>query len=336
NSHGRTENSMEYFVDPGRKSNYAQERTDKTLDAYLTYSKQFNDVHNLTVVGGYSYQSFEYDAFSYNTVDDQDYIDKSKSVLLSYFGRLNYDYDGKYLLTATLRADASSKLNPEDRWGIFPSAALAWNVAKEDFMKNVSFVDDLKLRIGYGSVGNVNGLGDYLFLTRYTGSNELANYLFGDTYYQTYRPDAVNKNLKWEISKTVNLGLDYSFLQSRIYGSVNAYIRQSEDLIATSTVDPFTNFSNRVAANIGDMENKGIEFDLTVVPVKTDNFEWSVNYNVSFNKNEVTRMPDQQFTGGVGNNVQTHIEGEAPYSFFVFQQVYDTNGNPIEGAFVDR
>src|SRR5690606_5675735 len=184
NSHGRTENSMEYFVDPGRKSNYAQERTDKTLDAYLTYSKQFNDVHNLTVVGGYSYQSFEYDAFSYNTVDDQDYIDKSKSVLLSYFGRLNYDYDGKYLLTATLRADASSKLNPEDRWGIFPSAALAWNVAKEDFMKNVSFVDDLKLRIGYGSVGNVNGLGDYLFLTRYTGSNELANYLFGDTYYQ--------------------------------------------------------------------------------------------------------------------------------------------------------
>ncbi|MCB0423115.1 MAG: TonB-dependent receptor [Mangrovimonas sp.] len=340
NSHGRTSNSMDYFIDPGRKGNYSQERTDKLFDAYFTYNKLFNDVHNLTVVAGYSYQSFEFNATSYNTVDDQDYIDKSKSVLLSYFGRLNYDYKGKYLLTATLRADSSSKLNPDDRWGIFPSAALAWNISKEDFMDNISSIDELKLRIGYGSVGNVNGLGDYLFLTRYTGSNDLANYLFGDTYYQTYRPDAVNKNLKWEISKTLNLGLDYALFGRRIYGSVNAYIKKTEDLIATSTVDPFTNFSNRVAANIGDMENKGIELDITIVPVKTNDFEWSVNYNVSFNDNKVTRMPDAQevggIAGGVGNYIQTHVEGEAPYSFNVFQQVYDAEGNPIEGAFVDR
>src|SRR5690606_29995234 len=129
---------------------------------------------------------------------------------------------------------------------------------------------------------------------------------------------------KWEISKTTNVGLDYAFLNRRVFGSVNAYIRKSEDLISTTTVDPFTNFSNRVAANIGDMENKGIEVDLTVVPVKTEDFEWSINYNVSFNKNEVTRMPDQQYTGtisgGVGNNIQTHLQGEAPYSFYVYQQ----------------
>lgn len=340
NSHGRTANSMDYFIDPGRRSVYSQERTDKTLDAYLTYNKLFNETHNLTVLGGYSYQSFEWQPYSYNSVDQEDNYDPEREVLLSYFGRLNYDYKGKYLLTATVRADASSKLNPDDRWGIFPSAALAWNIAKEDFMENVSVFDELKLRVGYGSVGNVNGLDPYLFLTRYTGSNDLANYLFGSTYYQTYRPDAVNKNLKWEISKTINLGLDYTMFNRRVFGSVNAYIRKSEDLIATSTVDPFTNFSNRVAANIGDMENKGIEIDLTVIPVRTDDLEWSINYNISFNKNEVTRMPDQQYTGGiaggVGNNVQTHLEGEAPYSFYVFQQVYDTDGNPIEGAFVDR
>lgn len=356
NSAGRTVTSEEYpSTDPdwiGSRNEYSQERTDQLLDAYLTYNKSFNDeAHNLNVVAGYSYQSFEFDGYSYSSIDEQnaienpdadiqfEYIDRSKSVLLSYFGRLNYDYKGRYLLTATFRADASSKLNSNDRWGYFPSAALAWNLKKEEFMED-SGVTELKLRVGYGTVGNVNGLGDYLFLTRYTGSNSFATYLFGNNYYPTYRPDAINKDLKWEVSETFNVGLDYGFAENRIKGSVNAYIRKSNDLIATSTVDPFTNFSNRIAANIGDMENKGVEFDLTVIPVRTEDFEWSVNYNVSFNDNEVTRMPDQQYvggiSGGVGNNIQTHIEGEAPYSFLVFQQIYDENGNPIEGAFVDR
>ncbi|WP_338732756.1 SusC/RagA family TonB-linked outer membrane protein [Mangrovimonas cancribranchiae] len=341
------------------RNSYSQERTDLLFDAYLTYNKSFNeDIHNLTVTAGYSYQSFEYDGYSYSLLDeisainspDSDiqfeYIDKSKSVLLSYFGRLNYDYKGKYLVTGTLRADASSKLNPDDRWGIFPSGAIAWNIHKEDFLNESNLFNELKLRVGYGTVGNVNGLGDYLFLTRYTGSNSLAQYQFGyDTsgnpqYYPTYRPDPINNNLKWEISETLNVGLDYSILDRRVSGSVNAYIRKTNDLIATSTVDPFTNFSNRIAANIGDMENRGIEFDITAIPVRSEDFEWSLNYNVSFNDNEVTRMPDQQYTGGisggVGNNIQTHVEGEAPYSFLVYQQVYDENGNPIEGAFVDR
>ncbi|WP_053976178.1 SusC/RagA family TonB-linked outer membrane protein [Mangrovimonas xylaniphaga] len=356
NSNGRTVTSEDYpSTDPdwiGSRNEYSQERTDKLLDAYLTYNTSFNeDTHNLNAVAGYSYQSFEYDGYSYSSIDEQnaienpdadiqfEYIDRSKSVLLSYFGRVNYDYKGRYLLTATFRADASSKLNSNDRWGYFPSAALAWNIKKEEFMED-SGVTELKLRVGYGTVGNVNGLGDYLFLTRYTGSNSFATYLFGSTYYPTYRPDAINKDLKWEVSETFNVGLDYGFAENRIKGSVNAYMRKSNDLIATSTVDPFTNFSNRIAANIGDMENKGVEFDVTVIPVRTEDFEWSVNYNVSFNDNEVTRMPDQQYvggiSGGVGNNIQTHVEGEAPYSFLVFQQIYDEDGKPIEGAFVDR
>ncbi|MBN2868826.1 MAG: SusC/RagA family TonB-linked outer membrane protein, partial [Flavobacteriaceae bacterium] len=176
NSHGR--NITSEFIptsDPtwnGSYTSYTQEATNKLFDGYLTYTNTFNDVHNLTAVIGHSYQSFEYNNFSYNSENEEDgqqfeFIDKSKNVLLSYFGRLNYDFDSRYLVTATFRADASSKLNPNDRWGFFPSLALAWNITNEKFMEE-SFFNDLKLRIGYGEVGNVNGLGDYLFLTRYT------------------------------------------------------------------------------------------------------------------------------------------------------------------------
>lgn len=349
NSNGRTlVSDLIPTSDPswnGSRNTYSNRSTNKLFDAYLTYTKSINDLHNITAVAGYSYQSFEYDNYSYNSEAEEDgndfeFIDKSKNVLLSYFGRLNYDYDGKYLLTATLRADASSKLNPKDRWGYFPSLALAWNIHKEDFINSDGSLNELKLRVGYGEVGNVNGLGDYLFLTRYTGSQSSANYQFGNAFYQTYRPDPLNENLKWEIGNTLNVGLDYSLFNRRVSGSVNAYIKQTKDLIAFSSVDPFTNFGARIDKNIGDMENRGIEFALNLVPVRTDDFEWSINYNIAFNDNKITKLPfDQEvggISGGVGNNVQLHTEGEAPYSFNVFQQVYDASGNPIEGAFVDR
>ena len=329
----------------GSKFTYSNESTNKLFDAYLTYLKSFEDVHNLNVVVGHSYQSFEYDNFTYDSEAEEDgntyeFIDKSKNVLLSYFGRLNYDYDGKYLLTATLRADASSKLNPEDRWGIFPSVAVAWNIHKENFLKESSIINELKFRLGYGEVGNVNGLGDYLFLTRYLGSQSTANYQFGNSFYQTYRPDPLNTDLRWEVGNTFNVGLDYSFLDRRVYGSVNAYIKETKDLIAFASIDPFTNFGSRIDKNIGDMENKGLEFDVNVVPVKTEDLNWTINYNIAINDNKITNLPFDQETGGisggVGNNIQLHTVGEAPYSYHVYQQVYDNSGNPIEGAYVDR
>ena len=147
---------------------------------------------------------------------------------------MNYDYNGKYLLTATLRADASSKLNPDDRWGYFPSVAAAWNIHKEDFMGS-SFFEELKLRVGYGEVGNVNGLGDYRFLTRYTGSTSTANYQFGNSFYQTYRPEPLNEELRWEIGRTTNFGVDFAVIDNRLSGSLNYYIRQTKDLIAFSS-----------------------------------------------------------------------------------------------------
>lgn len=348
NSHGRTIVSPDMPTSdtsfPGSRSTFSQEATNKLFDAYLTYKKLFNDTHNLTVVVGHSYQSFEFDNFNFDSEKQRagntfEFVDKSKNVLLSYFSRINYDYKGKYLLTATMRADASSKLNPKDRWGYFPSVALAWNIDKEDFFKSNN-IDELKLRVGYGQVGNVNGLGDYNFLTRYSGSQSTANYQFGSTFLQTFRPEPINENLRWEVGQTYNIGLDFSFFERRVSGSVNAYVKQTKDLIANAFVDPFTNFGNQIAKNIGDMENKGVELTLNVTPVKTDDFKWTVNYNVAFNDNTVTKLPFVQavggISGGVGNNIQTHQKGESPYSFLVYQQVYDSAGKPIEGVFADR
>lgn len=348
NSHGRAITSDQMPSSQldwnGAYSNYVNRATNELFDAYLTYNGEF-DVHKIEAVGGYSYQSFDNDNFSYDSEaeeegNDFEFVDKWRSVLLSYFGRFNYNFDNRYLLTATLRADASSKLNPDDRWGYFPSVALAWNVHNEGFLQGSEAIDQLKLRIGYGEIGNVNGLGDYNFLTRYGRSRSTANYQFGNEFYQTYRPAAYNEDLRWEIGRTLNAGLDYSFLDSRIFGSVNAYIKETKDLISFVTVDPFTNFSNAIDKNIGDMENRGIEFEINVVPVRNDNFTWNIGYNIALNDNEITNLPDEVQVGGInggtGNNIQLHREGRSPYSFWVYKQVYNTDGAPIEGVYADR
>lgn len=334
----------------GAKTTYTNKATNKLFDAYINYMKDIKETHNIGLMVGHSYQSFEFDDnstdYSYftNPGDNKEVpnINKSRNVLMSFFGRANYSYKNRYLLTATLRADASSKLNPDDRWGYFPSVALAWNVSNENFLKDNKTLNELKLRFGYGEVGNVNGLGDYLFLTNYTRSQDGASYQLGDSFYQTYRPGVTNKNLRWEVGNTLNAGIDFGFLDNLITGTLDVYRKQTKDLIAETTIDPFTNFKNRVNANVGDMENKGIELGLTVTPIRNieKNIRWSFNYNIAYNENKITRMPDDQPTGGIsggtGNRVQLHREGETPYSFFVYQQVYDAQGNPVENAFVDR
>ena len=334
----------------GAKTTYTNKATNKLFDAYINYMKDIKETHNIGLMIGHSYQSFEFDDnstdYSYftNPGDNKEVpnINKSRNVLMSFFGRANYSYKNRYLLTATLRADASSKLNPDDRWGYFPSVALAWNVSNENFLKDNKTLNELKLRFGYGEVGNVNGLGDYLFLTNYTRSQDGASYQLGDSFYQTYRPGVTNKNLRWEVGNTLNAGIDFGFLDNLITGTLDVYRKQTKDLIAETTIDPFTNFKNRVNANVGDMENKGIELGLTITPIRNieKNIRWSFNYNIAYNENKITRMPDDQPTGGIsggtGNRVQLHREGETPYSFFVYQQVYDAQGNPVENAFVDR
>ena len=348
---------QEKYIDPrfpdasanfaGKREFYDKTITNKLFDAYVNYNKDIND-HTIGMMVGHSYQSFEFndDIKKYedfvNPGDNKEFpsIDKSKNVLMSFFGRANYSYKDKYLLTATLRADASSKLAKEHRWGYFPSVALAWNISKENFLKDSQSVNELKLRFGYGEVGNVNGLGDYIYLTNYTRNINGAYYLFGNTPHLTYRPEAVNRNLRWEIGNTLNAGIDFGFWDNRLTGTIDVYRKLTKDLIASSTVDAFTNFRNEVRANIGNMENRGIELGLGFTPVRNDDFRWTINYNVTYNENKITKLPKVEDTGGIsggtGNTIQRHQEGEIPFAFFVFQQIYDTNGKPIENAFVDR
>jgi iron complex outermembrane receptor protein len=333
----------------GRNNDYDNTSTNMLFDAYLTYNKDLTN-SNFSVTAGHSYQSFEYDNSSTNAVEflnsdntvntdtsiTETLIDKSKNVLLSYFGRANYNFNDRYLITATLRADASSKLPSEDRWGTFFSTAFAWNLHNESFGIDSVF-DELKLRVGYGEIGNVNGLGDYNFLTRYTRSDIQSQYGFGSNSYTTYRPAPINKELRWEVGQTYNAGIDFSLANFGLSGTVNAYIKNTNDLIATAIVDPFTNFGTSISANIGDMENKGIEVELNYTVVDTEDFGFSLCYNVAMNDNTITRLENEQNVGslGLGNNLQRHEEGKSPFAYYVYKQIYDANGKPIEGAYAD-
>jgi len=333
----------------GSNNTYSNETTNLLFDAYLNYSKDFSQ-SNLSVTAGHSYQSFEYNNSSTNGVKylnadgtinaatsvTKSFIDTSKNVLLSYFGRLNFSHNEKYLITATVRADASSKLPKNARWGQFFSTALAWNLHNENFGVDKIF-DELKLRIGIGEVGNVNGLGDYNFLTRYVSSDTQSKYGFGNSFYSTYRPSPINKDLRWEVGQTVNAGIDFRFSKIKLNGSVNVYLKKTNDLIATAVVDPFTNFGTTIDANIGDMENKGIEIELNSTLYESDDLKFDLSYNISINDNKITRLENEQNVGGVGFGafLQRHETGKSPYSYYVYKQIYDFKGRPIEGSFAD-
>ena len=334
----------------GSNNDYTNKSTNILLDAYLNYKREIQDF-NFNVTAGYSYQSFEYDNSSSNYTEylnpdgsvnttssiTNSFVDSSKNVLLSYFGRANVNYKDVLLLTATLRADASSKLPDSDRWGQFESFALAWNVHETIGADNIRVFDEFKLRLGYGEVGNVNGLGDYNFLTRYQSSTNSARYSFGNSFYTTYRPAPINKDLRWEIGTTINAGLDFSFKGIDLAGSVNFYKKETNDLIATAVIDPFTNFGTTIDANIGDMENKGVEFEIGGTLINNENFSLAFNYNISYNDNEILRLENEQNVGGIGfgSSIQRHREGMTPFAYFVYKQIYDSNGKPIEGAFAD-
>ena len=349
NSHGRVKKSEMYPSATvgwaGDFSKYSNARINKLLDYYMVYDLDFAENSNFSFTGGYSYQDF----YGRNTnyyirySDGNENPEKTtpwRSNLQSFFGRASVNLNDKYLLTATMRADASSKLNPDDRWGYFPSVAAAWNLHEEDAFNGIPWLNTLKLRAGYGKVGNVNGLGDYKFLLNYSGNIQGAYYQFGDAFIPTARPNVYNDNLRWEISNTTNIAIDYGLFNNRLNGYVDFYIRKSEDLIAATVIDVFTNFGNVIESNFGDMENKGVDFALNYDVIKSQEFNWKIGYNVNFNDNKITKLNTPTNTGGIsggtGNLIQTQQEGYGANAFYVYQQVYDESGNPIDNAVVDR
>ena len=338
----------------GTYSKYSQKRTAKLFDLYFNYTKDVSSINSrFDVTAGYSYQDWLRESPAYPTINGNSSVIpagnpfKTQNTLLSYFGRLNYTYNDKYLLTATVRRDGSSRFSPNNRYGTFPSAALAWRINKEDFMQPVDFLSDLKLRVGYGVTGQQDIGQDYPYLARYTISDSGTRYQLGNIYHFTLRPQGYDENIKWEETQTFNVGIDYGFLNGRLSGSIDYYFKKTKDLLAVIIVPAGSNFSNRILTNVGNIENKGLEFVINANPVRTANFNWDANFNITWNKSTITNLSKILDTssignevggiaGGVGNNVQIHSVGYNPYSFYVYQQVYDENGKPLEGLFVDR
>lgn len=267
-----------------------------------------------------------------------------RSSLLSYFGRLNYSILNRYLITATMRWDGSSRFAEGNKWGKFPSVALAWKINEEKFLRDCKALDELKLRLGYGITGQQDIGYDFYYVPRYVISDQYAQYMIGNQSYYTIRPEMFNKNLKWERTFTYNIGLDWSFLNGRIDGALDLYYRKTKDLISNVSIASGIGFGNYQTQNIGSLRNKGIEFTINARPVVTKNFSWTIGYNVTWNDNELTKLTtgsDFALTGdvvgaGLSNQVQVNKVGYPINSFYVYQQVYDNDGNPLEGVFVDR
>lgn len=325
-----------------------QDKRNYLLDFYADYHHVFADKHDISAMAGYGWQHFwrKYDATTHDTYGNElssptHY--ETEYYLLSFFGRVNYSFDSRYLLTATLRSDASSRFHKDNRWGLFPSVALAWRIMQEDFMKEQDIVSDLKLRAGYGVTGQQDILNDYPWMTTFSVSYPESSYLFGDQWYQTYRPNGYDNDIKWETTRTWNVGVDYGFLQNRIYGSIDYYKRFTKDLLNTISVPAGVNYAPVLTTNIGSMENQGIEISVNAVPVRTKDWEWTVGLNYTWQQSEITKLnvidSDQNFvqTGsisGTGKYVQVFMVGETPYTFYLAKQAYDEAGKPIEGQYV--
>ena len=346
-----------------------------TFSSYAQYYKDFLETQHFDIMVGYEWSHNKYWGNSayqslypqtYGTyldangkVQDMDNLKglrgtaatsstsewKQESYLVSFFGRANYIAFDRYMLTATVRRDGSSRFF--DHWATFPSLAFGWKINEEPIFKNVNWLDELKLRLGWGKTGQQDGIGNYNYFATYnvnTTSVDGRYPIIGvNDSGLLYRPDAYNKHLKWETTTTSNIGLDFSLFRNRVSGSVDYYYRKTTDLINTATVSAGSNFRNQVVSNIGSLENRGVEASLTVRPIQTNDVQWEVTANFTYNKNKITELTgegDIIMTGGIssgtGNLVQAQAVGHPANSFYVYQQVYDANGIPLEGVYVDQ
>ncbi|MBQ7421742.1 MAG: TonB-dependent receptor [Prevotella sp.] len=327
-------------------------------NAYAQYQHEFG-AHNIDVMAGAEASHYHRSGYSEGQGTDPYTGDArnptlrtdpgiewaTHNSLVSYFGRLNYSLLDRYMLTATFRADGSSRFQEGNKWGYFPSVALAWKINKEGFLQDVSWLNELKLRLGWGKTGQQNGIDDFYYMPLYVRSNNYAMYPFGDTYYYTTRPNNYNKDLTWEKTTTYNAGLDFSALNGRFTVNLDGYYRKTTDLLSTVPIPSGTNFGDTQLRNIGSLKNYGLELAFDVKPIVTRDFTWDIIYNIGWNHNEITELSagyaDWVATGDKisrGNNtqIQRNKVGEPVNSFFVYQQVYDENGKPLEGVFVDR
>jgi TonB-linked SusC/RagA family outer membrane protein len=336
----------------GQRTHYQTNMNNTFMNFYLNYSTTVNSKHRIEALAGVEYQdyltkNFGFNSYAYDTAvtSTPKYpFDKPENRLLSFLSRVNYSYNDIFYLTASFRRDGSSKFAPAYRWGNFPSGAIAWNIRNMAGIANSKVISNLKLRIGYGITGQQDGIGDYDYISYYDLSDVKAQYQFGNTFYQMYRPGGYYANRKWEQTATSNVAIDYGFFNERISGSLEFYYKKTTDLLNQITQPAFTNFSNTTVANVGSMTNKGVEFTINVEPVRTKNIAWTVSFNATYNQNKITKLTINDIPNyvaqmaGIGGNggLQANAVGYSRSSFYVFKQVYDEKtGKPIEDLFVD-
>ena len=329
-----------------------QKNENRLLTLYANYAKYFEDIKsNVDLTAGYDYQYWKSTTPLYytksaagtnlSTVKASDY----RHVMLSYYGRINYSFDGKYLLTATVRRDASSRFSKNTRWGTFPSVALGWTLTEEPWLKNQKVLSNLKLRASYGVTGQQEGIGNYNYLPVYTYSVTGAEAFINGQYINTYRPEAYVSDLKWETTTSWNFGLDFGFLDGRIGGAIDFYTRKTKDLLASVPTAAGTNFSKTILTNVGNVDSKGIEVSLNATPIQTKDWEWNLSYNFTWQNMKVKNLSltksGSQTNVKVGPSIDAYqfqvlSEGYEPYMFYVYHQLYDSKtGKPIEGAYAD-
>lgn len=324
------------------------------LSAYAQYYKDFSKNHHFDIMGGYEYQHFyfdynnswmqyypESDAQAGNVFKDTKDIDKYENFLVSFFGRANYTLMNRYFFTATVRDDGSSRF--KDHWGLFPSFAFAWRMKDENNLKDIKWLSDLKFRAGYGVTGQQEGISNYLWFKQYKKGQNYGQYpIVGDG--TIYTPLYYNDKLKWEKTTTYNLGLDFGIC-NRLTGSIDWYVRNTTDLINSAPVAALAGSADKGIQNIGSMKNTGVELSLNYVAVNTKDWYWTINYNLTYNRNRITDLNGVSDTGDpvtTGDNIDNvnkvlaYQTGYAANSFYVYEQMYDKNGKPIEGAVVDR
>ena len=354
------------FKDIGQGSTWNSLRRNLLLDFYVSYNKEFESIKSrIDAMAGYSWQHFynsDFDITKSNPTDAGEkegwtYMESERrfwqdgfhripkeNYLVSFFGRLNWHFMDRYLLTATLRRDGSSRFSSNNRWGTFPSVALAWTILNEPWMEPArDFLSNLKLRLGYGVTGQQE-IGDYLYLPTYSlGTNPTGQYLGS----YLLKPNGYSPDLKWEETTTYNLGIDFGFMNNRITGTLEYYDKRTKDLLNSVSAPAGTNFTNIITANVGRMKNQGIEFNINAVAIQTKDFTWDLGYNFTWNKSRITKLtatynPDYPGIAAgnapfaTGTTIQYHQVGYAPSTFYLYQQVYDEKGNPIQNAVVDR
>lgn len=336
----------------GRLNNYTGKNYNDFLEFYLNYNKDIESISSrIDATAGYSWQHFQREGNSRTTGYERPNVETrvinsafiTENYLVSFFGRLNYTLLEKYYLTFTLRNDGSSRFAEDNRWGLFPSAAFAWKIKDEAFLRNINAVSDLKLRLGWGVTGQQDIGSDYPAQARYINSSTGSYYLIGGEFIPTLRPNSYDPGIKWEETTTQNIGLDFGFAKDRITGSVDLYNRVTKDLLNEITIPTGSNFSNTLLTNVGSLENRGVEVTLNVIPVSTKDMSLNLGFNFTYNKNEITKLlmsDDPNFIGilygdGMTGQKQVTRVGYPAYSFFMNKQVYDANGKPIEGLYVD-